>query len=240
MSEILLVRHGQASFGSDNYDALSELGMRQAVRLGNYLVSAGYRFDGLYCGTLQRQIQTATAVIQCYADAKLQTVPLVQDPGFNEMDSEGQIRQLAPRLAQTDPRVANLLQSAHSDKKAFQKLLEIVFSHWLAGTADDNRLQSWPCFKAGVARALDNVRGAQGSGSTSIVFTSGGVIATVVADVLALADTSVYAFYEPVINCSITRLLYSSERISLSSYNEFSYLQLSGDEPLMADIISYR
>jgi arginyl-tRNA--protein-N-Asp/Glu arginylyltransferase len=66
------------------------------------------------------------------------------------------------------------------------------------------------------------------------------VIATVVADVLAVADSSVYAFYEPVINCSITRLLYSSERISLSSYNEFSYLQLSGDEPPVADIISYR
>ena len=240
MSEILLVRHGQASFGSDNYDALSELGMRQAVRLGNYLVSAGYRFDGLYCGTLQRQLQTATAVIQCYADAQLQTVPLVQDPGFNEMDSEGQIRHLAPRLAQSDPGVAKLLHSAQGDKKAFQKLLKTVFSHWLVGPADDSRLQSWPRFKAGVACAVDNVRRAQGSGTTSIVFTSGGVIATLVARVLGMPDTAVYSVYEPIINCSITRLLFSSTRISLSSYNEFSYLQHQGVDPPQPDIISYR
>ncbi len=240
MSEILLVRHGQASFGTGNYDALSELGLRQAVRLGHYLVNAGYRLDGIYCGNLQRQIQTAAAVIQCYSAAGLPTLPLVQDPGFNEMDSEGQIQRFAPRLAQTDARVATLLQTAGGDKKAFQKLLRIVFGHWLEGTLTDGGLESWPGFKAEVLRALGAVREAQGRGATSIIFTSGGVIATLVADVLAMPDTAVYSVYEPVINCSITRLLCSSSRISLSSYNEYSYLQVAGADTLQADIISYR
>jgi broad specificity phosphatase PhoE len=240
MSEILLLRHGQASFGSENYDALSELGLRQARRLGSYLLNAGYRLDGLYSGTLQRQRQTAAEVIQSYSDAGVQLAPPQEDPGFNEMDSEGQIRLFAPQLAQVDARVAQLLDNAHSDKKAFQKLLKIVFNQWLDGAVVDNRLETWPRFKAQVLRALAAVRQAQGGGTTSAVFTSGGVIAALVAHVLAMPDTSVYSVYEPIVNCSITRLLFSSERMSLSSYNEFSYLQGSGSESPEPDIISYR
>ncbi len=240
MSEILLLRHGQASFGSENYDALSELGLRQARRLGSYLLNAGYRLDGLYSGTLQRQRQTAAEVIRCYREAGVQLGPPLEDPGFNEMDNEGQVQLFAPQLAQGDARVAQLLDNAHSDKKAFQKLLKIVFDQWLKGAVVDGRLDTWPQFKAQVLRALAAVQQAKGSGTTSAVFTSGGVIATLVAHVLAMPDTSVYSVYEPIVNCSITRLLFSSERMSLSSYNEFSYLQASGSESPEPGIISYR
>ena len=37
MGTLYLVRHGQASFGADDYDQLSPLGQQQAVRLGEYL-----------------------------------------------------------------------------------------------------------------------------------------------------------------------------------------------------------
>ena len=36
MSMLHLVRHGQASFGADDYDKLSELGWQQSRRLGEY------------------------------------------------------------------------------------------------------------------------------------------------------------------------------------------------------------
>ena len=36
MSELHLVRHAQASFGSDNYDQLSDLGHRQSRLLGGH------------------------------------------------------------------------------------------------------------------------------------------------------------------------------------------------------------
>jgi broad specificity phosphatase PhoE len=41
MGTLYLVRHGQASFGADDYDQLSELGRRQSVRLGEYLRGKG-------------------------------------------------------------------------------------------------------------------------------------------------------------------------------------------------------
>ena len=58
MGTLYLVRHGQASFGADDYDQLSELGQRQSVRLGEYLASRDITFDAVYTGTLRRQVQT--------------------------------------------------------------------------------------------------------------------------------------------------------------------------------------
>jgi broad specificity phosphatase PhoE len=40
MGQIYLVRHGQASFGSANYDQLSELGHEQARRTRNFTASS--------------------------------------------------------------------------------------------------------------------------------------------------------------------------------------------------------
>jgi len=37
MSELYLIRHGQASFGTADYDRLSEKGIRQASVLGDHL-----------------------------------------------------------------------------------------------------------------------------------------------------------------------------------------------------------
>ena len=41
MAEILVVRHGQASFGADNYDELSEKGRNQGRLLGDTLRAMG-------------------------------------------------------------------------------------------------------------------------------------------------------------------------------------------------------
>ena len=58
MGTLYLVRHGQASFGADDYDQLSALGRRQSVRLGEYLRSKGLSFDAVLTGTLRRHAQT--------------------------------------------------------------------------------------------------------------------------------------------------------------------------------------
>ena len=60
MTTIYLIRHGQASVGTDNYDVLSKTGEAQANVLGQHLVSARIEFDAVYSGALKRQIDTAT------------------------------------------------------------------------------------------------------------------------------------------------------------------------------------
>ena len=53
MGTLHLVRHGQASFGSDDYDRLSDLGVRQCRRLGEYWAARGQRFSAVLRGTLR-------------------------------------------------------------------------------------------------------------------------------------------------------------------------------------------
>ena len=47
---LLLVRHGQASFGAADYDQLSGRGVEQSRRLGDWLADGGHRFDAREAG----------------------------------------------------------------------------------------------------------------------------------------------------------------------------------------------
>ena len=47
---LLLVRHGQASFGAADYDQLSERGQVQSRRLGDWLAQGGHRFEAVVVG----------------------------------------------------------------------------------------------------------------------------------------------------------------------------------------------
>ncbi len=53
MSRLFLIRHGQASFLSDNYDQLSETGESQAQALGEELTADNIVFDAVFCGDLE-------------------------------------------------------------------------------------------------------------------------------------------------------------------------------------------
>ena len=64
MGTLYLVRHGQASFGADDYDRLSDLGARQSERLGQYLAGKGLTFDAALCGTLRRQVDTCGGILR--------------------------------------------------------------------------------------------------------------------------------------------------------------------------------
>ncbi len=63
MGTLYLVRHGQASFGADDYDRLSERGHAQALRLGQYWRERGLRFDAVLAGTLLRHTQTLDGIV---------------------------------------------------------------------------------------------------------------------------------------------------------------------------------
>ena len=52
MSELILVRHGQASFGAESYDKLSATGVEQAKILAQHWQGLSENFDHIYSGTL--------------------------------------------------------------------------------------------------------------------------------------------------------------------------------------------
>ena len=92
MGTLYLVRHGQASFGADDYDVLSDLGYRQALRLGEYFKYKGISFDAAFTGTLRRQVKTFDGIC-AGAGLPLQATQLA---GLNEYDSDAVIATIHP------------------------------------------------------------------------------------------------------------------------------------------------
>ena len=234
MASIYLIRHGQASFGTDNYDRLSELGCRQAEVLGEYFKTRALRFDAVYSGDLQRQRKTAALAAGDHVEEHR------EDPRFNEIDNAAQLDHITPILLESRPELKAWAEKAHTSSKDYQKLLEQVFNYWIdMGDDCPPGLQSWSEYSGGVIAALADVIREQGPGKNTAVFTSGGTIATIVAHVLGAGGQGTYQFYEPVINCSVTQLLYNANKVSLSYYNDHSFLDLLGRQHGEA-LITYR
>ncbi|MEZ5572029.1 MAG: histidine phosphatase family protein [Halioglobus sp.] len=235
MATIYLIRHGQASFGADNYDKLSPLGCRQAQVTGEYFRDIGITFDAVYSGDLSRQRETARLVIASQPGE----VPHYIDPRFNEIQNDEQLKCLMPQVIERNPTVKALVDKGLSSSKDYQKVIDAVFNYWVSPECNDPRIQSWADYSNGARDALANVMQAQGAGKTVGIFTSGGTLATLVAQVLGLDGEQTYQFYEPVFNCSVTQLFYSRSKISLSYFNDCSFLQVMG-RLQGEDLLSYR
>ena len=69
MGQLVLVRHGQASFGADDYDVLSETGWEQSRVLGRWLREHGVRPDTVVSGAMRRQRETLAALLEGWSSA---------------------------------------------------------------------------------------------------------------------------------------------------------------------------
>jgi broad specificity phosphatase PhoE len=223
MATIYLFRHGQASFGSDDYDRLSPLGQRQAALLGEYLRECGITLDASYSGDLLRQRQTAELGVASQAQPPAHTV----DSRFNEINNDEQIEYLLPAAIDANPGLRTIVERGLSSSKDYQKVIDAVFNYWVSPQCDEPRIQSWADYSQGAREAIEELMAKEGSGKTVGVFTSGGTIATIVAQVLGLTGAQTYQFYEPIFNCSVTQVFYSGNRTSLSYFNDRSWLQVA-------------
>jgi broad specificity phosphatase PhoE len=236
MSEIYLIRHGQASFGQENYDRLSVLGMRQAKWVGRHLAELGRSFDAIYCGRLARQKKTAEALVAEYARAGLKTPTLTISKAFDEYDStavwESQIQQMAAE----DPAVAETLNDIYSDPKTFQRLFAKVMVRWVSGEFDRPGVQRWRDYRRQVQEGFQELMRRHGSKKRLAVFTSGGPICIAVQMALDLSDRMAVELNWQIMNASVTRLLYNAGGMALSVFNDVTHLETAGG----AGLISYR
>lgn len=235
MATIYVIRHGQASFGAENYDKLSELGCRQARVVGEYFRDTGVRFDAVYSGDLSRQRETARLVLE----SQPAEVPHHIDPRFNEVRNDEQIQLLTPVVIERDPAIRALIEKGLGESKDYQKVIEAVFNYWVSPECDDARLQSWADYSGGVHQGLHDVMQEQGGGKTVGIFTSGGTLATLVAHVLGLGAEQTYQLYEPAMNCAVTQLFYNRSKVSLSYFNDCSFLRVRGAGQ-GENLVSYR
>jgi len=235
MASLYFIRHGQASFGAANYDQLSALGQRQADITGQFLAQVGVQFDAAYAGTLSRQQETGERILASQATA----CELQIDGRFNEVNNDEQVKALLPGLCAGNEALAEIARRDSKSSRDYQKIIDAVFNAWVSPDCEVANIVPWATYRDGVRAAMKDIMLEVGGGKSTAVFTSGGTIATVVGLVLHVSADGFYQFYEPVMNCSITRFFYSGARISLSNFNDVAHLQLLGAQ-LDESLVTYR
>lgn len=210
MGTLYLVRHGQASFGADDYDVLSPLGQRQSLRLGEYFKGKGVTFEAALTGTLKRQRQTFAGICEGLG-VELQAMPW---PGLNEYDSAAVIGAIHPQpLVRPD--------TPELYKHHF-RLLKDGLAQWMAGVASPRGMPSYNGFVAGVTSALDHIRSHYGG--HVLLVSSGGPIATAVGQVLGASLEATIELNLGIRNCSVTEFAFTPQRHRLVTFNTLPHL----------------
>jgi broad specificity phosphatase PhoE len=211
MGSLYLVRHGQASFGAADYDQLSAKGHEQCRHLGAYWRERGQRFDAVFTGTLRRHAQSLAGIVEGYGE----DLPAVALPGLNEYDSEAVVRAIHPEPLgkPTDPEMV----------KQHFRLLRTGLLAWMSGAAAPAGMPPHKDFAAGVAEALDRVR-AVGVGKQVLIVSSGGPIATAVAQVLGCPPETFVELNLRIRNSAVTEFAFNPKRHHLVTFNTLPHL----------------
>jgi broad specificity phosphatase PhoE len=184
MGTLHLVRHGQASFGSDDYDQLSDLGIEQAAALGTSWEASGWAPTDAMAGALRRHAQTAIAAIDaCGGDG------YDVDARWDEYDHVALTQAHDPAASSAEPKV-------------FQAALNRALAAWMAGGSGAG--ESYDDFRGRVLAAFEQSVAQATSGRSVVVFTSGGPIAAVVSHLLAGDDSLFRRLNDVVVNASVT------------------------------------
>lgn len=207
------MRHGQASFGADDYDQLSELGQRQSVRLGQYLAEKGVQFEAVYTGSLKRHTQTYEGIRNGMA-AAAPRVPATVWPGLNEYDGEAVITAIAPKPLER-PTTPELYREHF-------RMLRDGLTQWMNGVISPKGMPTYDEFVHGVTSALDHIR-KQHTGDVLLV-SSGGPISTVVGHLLDTSPETTIELNYRIRNSSLTELVFTPKRHTLLTYNTIPHL----------------
>lgn len=199
MAELIVVRHGQASFGATNYDELSDLGRQQSRALGETLRALDWVPDRVITGSLERQKQTL-------AEIGFDT-PAEQHAGWNEYDFHDLLHSRFGGQAPTE---------VITDRKTHFRALRETLADWQLGGIPEAR-ESWLEFCARIEQA--RLHAVQESAERVLVVSSGGAISRLIAACLDLPNEQMIALNLQVKNSSTSRFVFSKEKFFLHEFN---------------------
>ncbi len=224
MGHLYMVRHGQASFGAADYDNLSELGRKQARRLGEYFRENDQSFDVVFTGTLRRHGQTWAGIADGLQAAT--SVPVIERSGLNEYDPAAIIKAIHP-----EPLVH---PTTPEDIRNHFRLLRDGLSAWMQGASAPQGMSTYREFLAGVTNAMDEIRNDH-FGKNVLIASSGGPISTAVGHILGTPPEGTIDLNLRIRNSSVSEIVFTPRRHSLVTYNTLPHL----DGKAYADWITY-
>lgn len=230
MGDLLLIRHGQASFGAADYDRLSPVGEQQSARLGAWLAAHEAPPAHVVRGALRRHAQTAE---HCLRNAGLE-LPVEVVSALDELDHVELLARHRPDLDGHDAFAAEL-RAAADPRRAFQQMFVAAVDRWTAGAHDHEYTRPWPQFRRGVLDALTALaaRARDSEGDTWVV-TSGGPIAVIAAHLFGTPPERSFALSWPLANTGLSRVRVNGAGPQMVTYNAWPHLAGA------ADLLTYR
>jgi broad specificity phosphatase PhoE len=215
---LLLVRHGQASAGTDDYDRLSARGVEQATRLGHWLAGSGQPIDGALVGGMRRHRQTFEAIAAGYVEAGGAALPEpLLDACLDEFDHHAVFDSFARDHAD-HPAVAG---SRTGGLQALGALIHAALGAWsedrIAGVPE-----TWQAFGERVGRAGAAL--ARHEGEHVLVVTSGGVISRLAQAALGASDRAAVDLNLSLRNSAVCEFHLRPYGLALGSFNTLPHL----------------
>ncbi len=217
MAEFYLVRHGQASFGSDNYDQLSPMGYQQATWLGEHFKQQNVQFDRVVTGTMLRHEQTA----QNICSGLNQELEFNQHDGLNEYDFHALVKCYLTMFPQQTPK-------AGEGKTVFYKILKQALTLWAQEKLEGDLPETFAHFKQRVADALAYTQDTPNK--RTLVVSSGGPIGMAMCHILQLNNEKMIQLNLQIKNTSYSQFYFNDESISLASFNNTAHLEKENRE----------
>ncbi|MCX4165697.1 MULTISPECIES: histidine phosphatase family protein [Paraburkholderia] len=225
MAQLLLIRHGQASFGSDDYDRLSTLGFAQAGTLGRWFSACALPVDRVVSGSMRRHRETvegwARELLEPASDV---VVASTVDERFDEFDHEDVLTVYQRAIGASD---------IDTTPAALQRTFLSAVTRWTSGEHDADYIESWRHFRErcldGFASITDDTQPAK----SIVLFTSGGVIATICQHLMNLTDEAMGRLNWSLANTSVTRVRFTRGRRSLDSLNCTAHVDWARDLALL-------
>ncbi|MBA4397518.1 MAG: hypothetical protein C0394_09075 [Syntrophus sp. (in: bacteria)] len=236
MSVIYMVRHGQASFGKENYDELSAKGRKQCAILAEYLIRTEVSFDAVFAGDMVRQKDTAREIVAVYRAQKHALPELFIMREFNEYSSRDVIMAHLHDVTEDYPALKSDLEKLYIDKKAFQRVFEKIMARWISGEAEKPGLVRWQDFRERVQTGMRKVMVEAGRKRKVLICTSGGPISAAVQMALGLSDEKTLRIAWHLANTAVTSFVYDGERMELTAFNNTAHLDLLN----ASDWLTYR
>lgn len=233
MGQILLVRHAQASFGADDYDCLSEHGLAQAKHLGAWFARCGRGFDAAVSGAMRRHAQTAEATLAALTPELRPKLPTGVDAGFDEYDADHVVQCAWPEFGAPAAMRKHLANHEHP-RREFQRLFASAMLRWGGGQSDADYRETWSAFRARCTTALERAV-ELADGRNLIVFTSGGPITAICAQLMTLPTERAFELNYVLANTGVTCLSAGGSGLKLRYLNNHAHL-----DELGAPAITYR